>query len=217
MKRTYLIGKILLAGLFVVGINQSCTNLDEQLYDQVTPEKFLTGQDQFVSALGSSYSSLGGYGSGDIMELVEVSTDEMVVPTRGSDWDDGGTHRRIFEHNWNTEDPAVNGAWGFCFTGVNNCNRNIELFQSLVDNGQVAADLATSYIAELKVLREYFYFLAMNLYGNIPIVTSFSDAPAAPKTQSEADVYKFIEQSLKDNVPLLTKDKGGAAYGRMNY
>ena len=61
MKRTYTFGKILLAGLLVVGVNQSCTNLDEQLYDQVTPSKFLKGAEQFTSALGSSYSSLGGY------------------------------------------------------------------------------------------------------------------------------------------------------------
>ncbi len=217
MKRTYLIGKILLAGLFIVGINQSCTNLNETLYDQVTPEKFLTGQDQFVSALGSAYSSLGGYATGAIWELQEVSTDELTCPTRGSDWDDGGEHRRVFEHNVNREDPEVIGAWNFIFTGVNNCNRNIDLFNSLIKSGQVDATQAKSYIAELSVLREFFYFLALNDFGNIPIVTSFASAPAQPPTVKEADVYKFIEQSLKTNVPLLDKTKGGSAYGRMNY
>ncbi len=217
MKRKYLIGKMLLAGLLVTGINQSCTNLDEQLYDQVTPEKFLQGQQQFVSALGTAYSSLGSYASGNIQELREISTDEMVVPTRGSDWDDGGEHRRCFLHNQNNEDPLVSGSWSFCYGGISNCNRNIELFTNLVSSGQVDADLAASYIAELKVLREFFYYQAMNLYGNIPVVTSYSDANPQPPTVPEKDVYAFIEGSLKDNVPLLTRTTGGVAYGRFNY
>ena len=217
MKRTYLIGKILLGGLFLIGISQACTNLNEQLYDQVTPESFLKGQDQFVSALGSAYRSLSGYATGSIWELQEVSTDELTCPTRGQNWDDGGEHRRVFEHNVNREDPEVIGSWQFIYAGVNNCNRNIDLFNGLVSKGQVDASLAASYIAELKVLREFFYYLALNDFGNVPVVTSFASAPAQPATVKEKDVYTFIVNSLKENVPLLTRTKGGSAYGRMNY
>ncbi len=217
MKRTYLIGKILLGALFLVGVDQSCTNLNETLYDQVTPESFLTGQDQFVSALGSAYSSLGGYATGSIWELQEVSTDELVCPTRGQNWYDGGEHVRVFEHNVNFEDPEVIGSWQFIFAGVNNCNRNIDLFNGLVEKGQVDATLAASYIAEMKVLRSFFYFLALNNFGNIPYVTSYASAPAQPATVPEAQVYDSLITSLKQNVPLLTRTKGGSAYGRMNY
>ncbi len=217
MKRIYLIGKITLLVLLVAGLNQSCTNLDEELYSDVTPDDFLQSEEQFVSALGAAYSSLGGYASNDIHNANEVCTDEMVVPTRGQDWDDGGHWRRLHLHSWNLEDPIIGGAWNFGFGGVNNANRNIALFESLVETGQVDQAEGEAIIAELKVLRSFFYWLLMDAYGNVPYVDSFFDAPAEPSTNSRADIFANLVQSLNENIPMLTKEKSGETYGRMTY
>src|SRR5512145_2060938 len=77
--------------LLVTVINQSCTNLDEELYDSVTPSNFFTTQEEFISALGAAYTRFADWATSDgTMALQETTTDEMVVPTRGQDWDDGG-------------------------------------------------------------------------------------------------------------------------------
>lgn len=217
MKRIYLMGKIVLVAFFVAGLGQACTNLDEQLYDTVSGDNFPKTQEDFVSALGTAYSSMGGYASGAYSDIQEVTTDEVAVPTRGQDWDDGGAWRRLHFHSWTYEQSAVNDSWNFLFTGVNNCNRNIALFESLITDGSVDASVANSYINELKVLRCFFYLDLLDAFGNVPYITTFFDAPAAPPTVPRAQIFDNLVQELNTDVPALTKVIDATTYGRVNY
>lgn len=208
------------AVMFVVAllmINQSCTNLDEKLYSELTPDNFYKSEAEFIAALGNAYTQLGGYGSGDIMALQETTTDEMVVPTRGSDWDDGGNWRRLHLHSWKFEDGATGGAWDFCFNGVTQCNLLIFTFNSLVASGEMDEQLATGFIAELRVLRGFFYWQLVDLYGNVPLVTDWENAESAPPTKSRQEVYNWLITDLEEAVPLLSKDVNVSTYARMNY
>ena len=108
MKRIYLFGKILLLAMFMTFVNQSCTDLDEELYDAVTPDQFFQDQDQFIAALGAAYTRMYSYSSNSHLSVQCVATDEMAVPTRGQDWDDGGHWRRLHLHSWNYEDIKRN-------------------------------------------------------------------------------------------------------------
>jgi hypothetical protein len=217
MDRSFLLIKAIVFGIVLVIFNQSCTNLDEDLYSEVTPDQFFKNEAQFVAALGNAYVQLGGYASGDVNNLQETTTDEMVVPTRGQDWDDGGNWRRLHLHSWKFEDGATGGAWDFCFGGVNTANQLIYQFQSLVEEGRLDADLAAAYIAELRVLRGFFYWQLVDLYGNVPLVTDFATAEAAPPTKSRQEVYTWLVADLEEAVPLLSKNVDKSTYGRMNY
>jgi len=82
---------ILFATLLVSGI--SCTKLDEDkyLYDRVTGDQFGQTDLEISSAVGAAYSNLSGVASNNhYLTMNEVTTDEIVVPTRGPDWGDGG-------------------------------------------------------------------------------------------------------------------------------
>ena len=203
--------------LIAAALGQSCTNLDETLYSQVTPGNFFKSDAQFVSALGAAYTQFGGYASGSVFNLQEATTDEMVVPTRGSDWDDGGNWRRLHLHSWKFEDNDFGSAWDFCFGGVNTANRLIYQFQTLSDNGQVDPDQASTYISELRAVRGFFYWQLVDLYGNVPWVTDFATAEATPPTVDRATVYGNLVGDLEEAVPLLTTTVDGTTYGRMNY
>jgi len=217
MKRFFLIGKIFMVVVFMTAVSQSCTNLDEEVFSEITPENYFQTEEQFISALGNAYTQLYGYAMGDIHDMRELSSDEMVTPTRGADWDDGGHLRRLHQHSWNNEDPTLNGSWNFCFGGISTANRLIATFQDLVDKGSVSPELAGGYIAELKVLRAFFYLTLLDTFGKVPIVTGFADAPALPASNTKLEVYSFIETEITSNVSQLTQDVGGAAYGRANY
>ncbi len=217
MKKTFFQLRFILVVLIATAFSQSCTNLDEKLYSEVTPDNFFKTDAQFVSALGAAYTQFGGYASGAVFNLQEATTDEMVVPTRGSDWDDGGNWRRLHLHSWKFEDNDMGSAWDFCFSGVNTANRLIYQFQTLADNGQVDATKATTYISELRAVRGYFYWQLVDLYGNVPWVTDFANAEATPATVARATVYTNIVTDLEEAVPLLTDEVGGTTYGRMNY
>jgi hypothetical protein len=215
MKRINIIGKLILIGLFVTTITPSCTNLDEELYDVVTPEDFLKGDEQYIAYLGAAYTKLYGYAAGGPTEISIATTDEGTYPTRGADWDDGGIHRRRHMHAWTYED--MGGVWGFAFGGIVDCNRLIESYEVLVQEGSVDAEDAKSFIAELAMLRAFFYFTLGDAYGNVPIETEFSTADPAPVNNSQAEVYQFIADEINTYSPDLTENSGGTAYGRMNY
>jgi len=216
MNRTFQLAGAILTILIGIGFSQSCTKLDEKLFSEVTPDNFFESDIQFVSALGAAYTAFGGYASGDIAHVQEVTTDEMVVPTRGSDWDDGGTWRRLHLHAWKFEDDNMGGPWDFCFGGVNTANRLIYQFQTLVESGQVEQSAADAYIAELKAVRGFFYWQLVDMYGNVPIVTDFG-GDAAPPTKTRLEVFNFLVGDLEATVPKLPKAVDGTTYGRMNY
>lgn len=210
--------KFLIVGLLVVFATQSCTDLDEEIFGNLTDKTFPTTEEQFISALGATYTSLYGWANhGSIMSLQEVSSDEMMIPQRGSDWFDGGIWLRTHRHQYlPTEDPVNNG-WNFLYGGINNCNRVTALFETLVQDGKVPAEQAAAFIGEVKVLRALFYYWLLDAYGNVPIVTSFADSDPNPATKSRAEVFAFIESELKANVSNLTKTVDGSTYARMTY
>ena len=49
MKRIKIFTKVVLVGLFMTVLNQSCTNLDEEVYSEVTPDNFFQDEDQFIA------------------------------------------------------------------------------------------------------------------------------------------------------------------------
>lgn len=212
MKIKYLTRKFSLLVAFTTAFTMSCTNLDEELFSEVTTDTFFQTDEEFVAALGAAYTNLYGYmGNWNVFPLQEVTSDEMVVPTRGADWDDGGKWRRLHTHEWTTNDPEVGNGWTVPFGGISTCNRLIEQFEEIPSEGSDA------FIAELKALRGFYYYLLIDLYGNVPIVTNFSTAETNPNTSSRSEVYNFIESELTSAAPLVTKDVGGAAYARANY
>ena len=217
MRRSLRLVTVAIFALLVTTFNQSCTNLDEELFDSVTPDNFFKTQEEFISALGAAYTAFGDYASNDPLNLDELMTDEAAYPTRGQDWDDGGLLRRAHLHSYNNEDGHFNGGWNFGFGGVNTANRLIYQFQSLVESGQVDQAAADAFIAELEAVRGFFYWRLIDWFGNVPLVTDFATAEAAPPTKSRLEVYNWLVGNLETGVPKLSKAVDGTTYGRMNY
>ena len=217
MKRSLIKTSGVLLALGMAVFSQSCTNLDEELYDSVTPANFFKTEEEFISALGAAYTQFADYASNDPLNLDALMTDEAVYPTRGQDWDDGGLLRRAHLHSYTPEDGHFNGGWNFGFGGVNTANRLIYQFQTLVESGQVDQAAADAFIAELETVRGFFYWRLIDWFGNIPLVTDFATAEAAPQTKPRLEVYNFIVSNLEASVPKLSKAVDGTTYGRMNY
>jgi starch-binding outer membrane protein, SusD/RagB family len=216
--KNYRMNKILLlTAATISALTISCTDLDEELFGEVIPENFFKSEAEFVSALGAAYTRLQAYAVGDVYSMQEVTTDEMVVPTRGQDWDDGGNWRRLHLHSWTFEDNITGNAWDWCFAGVNTANRLMFQFQTLSEEGSVDPAQASSYIAELRALRGFFYWQLIDLYGNVPLVMDFETAEATPPTMSREEVFNTIVSDLEASVPELSRLVDGTTYARMNY
>jgi len=211
--KPFSITKISAIALLVIA--GSCTNLDEKryLYDTVDSEDFYKTDAELVSAVGAAYTNLFSYaGNATVLPLAEVTTDEMIVPTRGADWGDGGVWVELQKHTYGPTNARVNDCWNFLYGGVNTCNRLLAKFESL------GTDQAKSYVSELKVLRAIYYLMLLDTYGNIPLSIDFT-ATTPPAATPRAEVYAFVEKELTDNVSLLKKTgpTDDAFYGRVTY
>jgi len=212
---------------FVLIIVSSCTDLSETINSEVTPDQFFQNEEQFVSALGDAYTILGtggsggsGFGSDHGMAAMNHATnDQMVVPTKGLAWFDGGKWQRLQEHRWITDEDFFDNAWNFLFNGVNSSNRLITTFQNLIEEGSVDPELAEGFIAELEVLRSFYYFYLLDNFGNVPIIRGFTDVEnPANNPDFEAgrrEIFSFIDSTVTTNIDKLSTDVN-ATFGRMN-
>ncbi|MHA4806892.1 RagB/SusD family nutrient uptake outer membrane protein [Flavitalea flava] len=207
--------KYLVPGMMLLSF--SCTKLNEKslLYDQVTTDNFYKTDAELAAAVGGAYAPIYQY-SNYYFILNECTSDEMVVPQRGTSWEDGGKWVRFADHTYsivsNPTDGEINDAWTWAFGGVATCNK------TLLALSQSSAPAAGSYISELKVLRAVYYYWLMDLYGNVPIVTDFTNTQP-PANATRQSVYNFIEKELLDNAGQLPKSGpgDGPLYGRVNY
>ena len=204
------INYILTLGVILL-FTQSCTNLEEDLFDSFSEDNFFQTEDQITAGFGAAYTNLYSLdNTPGYLAAQDLSTDNSCVPTRGSDWNDGGHWRRLHTQAWNAEDPVVNNTWDFVFKGIGDVNRLIFQFENLDFDGRDAV------VAELRGLRAIFHMWGLDLFGNIPISDKF-EVPEGflPSQASPSEVFAFVESELQAVLPLLSSD-AGSTYGRVN-
>lgn len=210
MKRINIIKSIFFVSTIALGV--SCTNLEEEVLDgYVVPEKAGGGTIDPVQFLSTAYEGLRNFqGQGTMFALNEMSTDALVGPTRGGDWDDAGVWRQIHVHTWGPDHNEVRGAWNQLLSQVNNCN--IVIF-----SGSGTA----SQKAQARFLRAFYYYHVIDLFGQVPYREAGSSSLADPKvwTRSEATTFVIseVEAVLADLPARIVGDPGTANKDAANF
>lgn len=193
----------------------SCTDLTESPYGEVTEENFNPTAKDLASLIAPAYTPLrsmwmGWYGN---LDFQEETADAFLTPVRPNGWYDGGTYIRLHEHRWGATQGQPGSLWGNSFNGINSTNR--VLYQ--IDSAIVPVDDAVKpgLVAELRALRAYYYAMLLDNFGNVPIVTSFTDTDL-PEQSTRQQVYDFVVNELTETIPLLSEQAGVTMYGRMN-
>lgn len=203
--------KYILVSVLIIGLALSgCTKLDTPVYSNIENSNFWTTPDQVSAGIAPAYTQLQGLCVWDYQEINGVTTDEIIIPTRGNDWYDNGGHQRMYLHTWTANDDMVNSVWSTIFNGIGKCNFILDVVNGLKDKPSNIDNIN----AELKVLRAYYYLLAVDVYGNVPIVNSFQIDPSTVKNNTRQEVFNFIESELKENIPLLSSNVDLSTYGR---
>jgi hypothetical protein len=104
----------------------SCTNLEEEVLDGVTISNTSGGTVNSASLLVvSAYEGLRGFETqGQMFALDEMSSDALVGPTRGGDWDDNGGDKSTYTHG--PDHVQVRNAWNALLSQVYSCNLVVE-------------------------------------------------------------------------------------------
>ena len=171
---------------------QGCTNLDEVPLSAISPSHFYRSEAEVLAGLVGTYAQLRAT-LDDYYNVSEISTDEMVVPTRGQDWYDGGTWLDLHRQTWSGTSAAAgaffNGAWNALFAGVERANVLLGGLQMTTVPNQARIE------GEARTLRAFFYYLLMDLYGGVPLGTT-NEVPTRHPRVSRDSLFKFIESEL---------------------
>ena len=187
-----------------------CTDLQETPTSSITPENFYRNEAEVLGGLASVYAQLRGT-LDDYWYASEVSSDEIVVPTRGSDWYDNGQWLELKRQTWTASSPSglafMNGSWVTPFTGIARANVLLDALQRVTVPNQATI------VAELRTLRGFYYYILMDMFGGVPIVTDIEIKPRARNTRPE--VFQFIESELLAARADLPDNWPAASNGRL--
>src|SRR6266508_4669919 len=211
MKRTFVATSIGAVGLCaMLLVPQACTNLDETPPSAITPGNFFRSEGEVLAALAGVYAQLRGT-LDDYYNVSEISTDEMVVPTRGQDWYDNGTWLELHRQQWTANSPGtlsfLNGAWNTAYSGIARANVLLDALQGASVPNQASIE------AEARTLRAFYYYLLLDLFGGVPVATT-SEIAARPRVSRDS-LFKFIESELLAVRPDLPTTRNAANNGRI--
>ena len=151
-----------------------------------------------VGGYTTLFGTLGNHNS--YWSLQEVSSDEVVIPTRGADWGDGGQWTRTHMHEYLDSEQSINNAWVKMYSSIATCNQLLAQLPILNE------DAAGPFLAELRTLRALNYFYLVDMYGNVPIIKDFLSTEP-PSTSPRSEVYAFIVAELEEVIPLLPEER----------
>jgi starch-binding outer membrane protein, SusD/RagB family len=175
---------ILLSGILISVF--SCTNLDEELRDY-------TDNPDPDALLAQCYNGLREFQQQDRMfALNEVSTDIMIVPTRGGDWGDGGAWLQDHNHNWNADSREVNDSWKALLSSV-----------YITDLGLAIKGIAPEKKAQVQFLKAYYYYNALDFFGQVPYRPAGSNPNDFPLVWDSPTATREIIALLEEALPNL--------------
>jgi starch-binding outer membrane protein, SusD/RagB family len=97
--------KLLIAGVAFSLLASSCTKLEEQYNANITTDPSTGSSPNVGNLLTAVYNSMREpfQNQERILGLWEMTTDELIGPTRGPDWDDNGVWRVLHQHRFDAD------------------------------------------------------------------------------------------------------------------
>jgi hypothetical protein len=99
------------------------------------------------------------------------------------------------------------GHWNNPFAGIAKANLMIDVLNKSTSASKNA------YIAELRTLRAYYYYVLMTEFGGVPLVTTTELKSVGRSTRAE--VFNFVESELKAALTDLPATRPANEYGRV--
>ncbi|MEO1435750.1 MAG: RagB/SusD family nutrient uptake outer membrane protein [Bacteroidota bacterium] len=179
--------------LFAVGCFVGCTDLEYQLTDSVATNDDGGGGLEATDLLETAYRRIGEtfQTQDNAYALLSHTTDEMMGPTRGTDWSDNGVWRALHNHTWDPTHPYVVNGW-------NAINQSV--FQT---NVVLAANPTTQQAAEARFIRAFFNFYNVDLFGVAPFREANEGPEIDPRVFNRAEAVDFILEDIDAAIPNL--------------
>lgn len=189
--------KSVLAIAFLSLLTVSCTNLEIDETDSIIAEGSVVfeGVADVDASITNLYNDVYGQltDQANFYALQEVTTDEALVPTRGTDWGDNGVWRTLHAHTWSPTHQYVNTVW-------NQLNQNVLRASQIIH--PLSAPNAQQE-AQARFLRAFSMFFVVDMWGVAPFREPTDGPDVDPIVLSASEAYQFIIDDLNTAIPNL--------------
>lgn len=193
-----------------VALATACTDLTEHLYSDISKDEFLSSPENLALYTSRPYTSLQAWGveQGYWTLVLQIGNEVAVPKSYDGHWGED-RYVQLQTHKIESSNKLVRAGWEFCFNGIAACNDAIFELEKLEPTDATARN-----IAEIKVLRAYYYLLATDLFGQVPYSVDKAET-GYPKAKSREEIVAWIEGELKDNMGKLEDVVSAGTYGRV--
>lgn len=199
--------KIFITAIAVAGLFVSCSKLDEKLNGELTGAEanalFGGGgaTPNITPLLNAAYESLRTFQTQDVVwASQEHTSDEVIGPTRGGDWDDNGIWRVLHNHKWDADHAFLRNA----FTDL---GRIIFSTTDLLRFNPPAQQAA-----EARFLRAFATFWILDGWGKVPYRENTADPREIPKVREGQAALDFVISELTAIIPSLPNFAAGQQF-----
>src|SRR5690606_27884379 len=191
------------------GLIYSCTDLELEPTDSVFREPVESGEFPGVAdvaaSLTNAYNSIQSHlqTQESLYALQEATSDELLIPTRGTDWGDNGVWRTLHQHTWNSSHHFILNTW-------NNFNSSIFGATEIIETSSASPQQ----VAEAKFIRAFSMFWIIDLFGQVPFRGVNEGPDVNPIVMSREEAFNFAVQDLQEALPNLPSTGPGAGTDR---
>lgn len=173
-------------------VSLSCTKLDEKFKGEV-PDLTTGGTVNIDALLKGAYNSMRNtfQDQSFVYALWEMTTDELIGPTRGPDWDDNGVWRVLHEHKWDGENTRIRDA-----------------FKNLNGSAFLATDIlryspSPQQGAEARLIRAMAMFMILDGWDQVPYRDPGESVITPSRVRKGAEALNYIISELEAIIPDL--------------
>lgn len=170
----------------------ACTDLEETVIDgvefEVANTEYAVSNANPADLLASAYTAMRGpyQDQARLFCLDEHSTDAVVGPTRGGDWDDNGVWRQLHTQTYAPDHGFNRDTWNDIFSAINQANFVL------------GANPSPQQEAEARFLRALHYYHVIDLWGSAPIREIGSDPNASAPVLTRPEATAWVIEELNE-------------------
>lgn len=161
------------------------------------------GVEDVDAAINTLYNNISGQMATqeNLYALSEVTTDILVVPTRGTDWGDNGVWRTLHAHTWGPTHNFIVNTWN---------ERNSAVLQAtqIIDP---LSDPSPEQEAHARFVRAYNMWIVMDCFGQVPFRNATDGPDVIPSVMTRTEAYDMIVDDLEQAIEGLPVGSSTAA------
>lgn len=193
-----------------VGLISCSDGLDVVPIGQLMGGNFPATDDDAIAVTNGIYVPNTGI-STSLAYMIDLTTETTIS---GENPNSGGGLLGLIQ--WDPTNSYVTSVWTALYTGITSAN---DVIDKLTASKTITESLKTRLIGEAKFMRAYYYFYAVQFWGEVPLILHNIDGTGTTRAAVD-DVYAQIVDDLEnaaENLPHASSysltDKGRASKG----